>query len=276
MGSLTERHPSLWVATSGAPAYGPLGGDASVEVAVVGAGIAGLATARMLSGAGATVAVVDAGPVCAGVTGSTTAKVTALHSLIYASLRKAFGMERAAAYAAANQAAVAALADLVTADQIDCDLESAPAFTYTTDPRQVAAVEEEVDAAQDAGLTASFTTDTELPYPVEAAIRVADQAQVHPRRLCLGLADAVVSAGGSVHEHTRALALDEGHVLHTDRGTITADHVVIATHIPFVDTGGYFGRMEPWRGGCRASAPGGCTSAPTSPRGRCARPPTGG
>jgi glycine/D-amino acid oxidase-like deaminating enzyme/nitrite reductase/ring-hydroxylating ferredoxin subunit len=247
MGSLTERHPSLWVRTTGAPTFGVLEGDTTAEVAVVGAGIAGLSVARMLAGAGARVAVVEAGPVCAGVTAYTTAKVTALHTLIYASLRSSFGAERTAAYAAANQAAVAALGDLVAADGISCDLEPAPAFTYTVDPQQVQAIEAEVEAAREAGLAASFTTETELPYPVEAAIRVPDQAQVHPRKLCLGLAEAIVAAGGAIYEHTRALELDGGNVLHTDRGTITADHVVVATHIPFVDSGGYFGRMEPKR-----------------------------
>jgi len=245
MGSRAEHNPSLWVrTTTDAPTFGALDHDIAVDVAVVGAGIAGLSAARMLVGTGASVAVVDAGPVCAGVTGYTTAKVTALHTLIYAKLRKDFGPERTAAYAAANLAALAAIADLVTADGIECDLEAAPAFTYTLDDRQVGAIEQEVDAAQDAGLTASVTTDTELPYPVRAAIRVGEQAQVHPRKLCLGLADAVVRAGGTVYEHTRALDLDGGHVLHTDGGTITADAVIVATHIPFLDAGGYFGRME--------------------------------
>lgn len=247
MGSLTERNPSLWICTTQPSAFPPLAQDLTVDVAVVGAGIAGLSVARMLAGGGASLAVIDAGPVCAGVTGSTSAKVTSLHTLIYASLRKSFGPERTAAYAAANQAAVAKLADLVAADQIDCDHEPADAFTYTLDAGQVHAVEKEVDAAQDAGLTASFTTDTELPYAVQAAIRVGDQAQVHPRKLCLGLADAIVAAGGAVYEHTRALSLDGGHLLHTDGGTITAGAVIVATHIPFLDAGGYFGRMEPKR-----------------------------
>jgi len=247
MGSLTERNPSLWVRTTEPSPFPALAGDRTVDVAVVGAGIAGLAVARMLAATGATVVVIDAGPVCAGVTGYTTAKVTSLHTLKYASLRSSFGVERTAAYAAANQAAVAAVQDLAATDSIDCDLEEAAAFTYTLDDGQAGSIEQEVDAAQDAGLTASFVVDTELPYEVSAAIRVGEQAQLHPRKFCLGLADAIIAAGGSVHGHTRALDLDGGHVVHTDGGTITADAVIVATHIPFVDAGGYFGRMEPKR-----------------------------
>ncbi len=247
MGTLTERNPSLWVRTSTPPSFPTLGRDLTVDVAVVGAGIAGLSVARMLVSAGASVAVVDAGPVCAGVTGYTTAKVTSLHTLKYDTLRQSFGPERAAGYAAANEAAIGAVGDLAAADGIDCDLETAAAFTYTMDEQQVPAIEREVEAAREAGLAASFTTDTELPYAVRAAIRVEDQAQFHPRKFCLGLAEAVVLGGGAVYEHTRALDLDDRHVLHTDGGTITADAVVVTTHIPFVDPGGYFGRMEPKR-----------------------------
>ena len=247
MGSLTERNPSLWVNTTAPGSFPTLNSDITVDVAVVGAGITGLSVARMLVESGATVAVVDAGPVCAGVTGYTTAKITSLHTLIYASLRESFGVERAAGYAAANQAALAKIQDIVAADGIDCDLEEAAAYTYTLDEKQVESIEKEVDAAQEAGLPASLTTDTDLPYPVLAAIRVDDQAQFHPRKFCLGLAEAIVGAGGQIYERTRARDLDEGHVLHTEGGRITADAVVVATHIPFVDTGGYFGRMEPKR-----------------------------
>jgi Rieske Fe-S protein len=57
-----------------------------------------------------------------------------------------------------------------------------------------------------------------------------------------------VAGGGSVFENTRALDLEasEGAV-HTDRGTITADLVFVASHVPFVDTGLYMARMTPSR-----------------------------
>ena len=255
MGSLTETNPSLWVRTTEPRSFGPLQGDVTVDVAVVGAGIAGLTTARLLARDGLSVAVVEAGPICSGVTAYTTAKVTALHTLKYATLRKSFGVERAAAYAAANVAAVAEVATLAAADGIDCDLEEAAAYTYTMSDSQVSDIEKEVDAAQEAGLTATFTTDTDLPYQVKAAIRVGEQAQFHPRKFCLGLADAIVAAGGAVHGSTRALSLEEGGVLLTDRGTITAENVIVATHIPVFDSGGYFGRMEPMRSYAVAARP---------------------
>jgi glycine/D-amino acid oxidase-like deaminating enzyme len=95
MGSLHERNPSLWVGTTPETDYPPLRGEVAVDVAVIGGGITGLTTATLLKRAGATVAVIEAGRIASGTTGSTTAKVTSLHSLIYAELVKNLGVERA-------------------------------------------------------------------------------------------------------------------------------------------------------------------------------------
>jgi glycine/D-amino acid oxidase-like deaminating enzyme/nitrite reductase/ring-hydroxylating ferredoxin subunit len=250
MGSLQETNPSLWVGTTEATSFHEQHGDMDADVVVVGAGIAGLTAAALLKGDGRRVVVVEAGKVCSGVTAYTTAKLTVLHGLIFDDLVSAFGEEGAGKYANANLAGMATVADLAVRHGIECDLERRPAYTYTTDPAMVDKVTAEVAAAQRLGLVAEFTTDTDLPYPVEAAIRVDDQAQFHPRQYCIGLARAVDGGGSAVFERTRALSIDdEGDrcTVETDHGTITAGHVIQATHLPFSDTGGFFARTHPMR-----------------------------
>ena len=250
MGSLNETNPSLWVGTSEVTRFHEQHGDVTADVVVVGAGIAGLTTAALLKADGARVVVVEAGRVAAGVTGYTTAKLTLLHGLVFDDLAQAFGDEAARKYADANLAGMATVADLAVRHGIDCELERRPAYTYTTDPAMVDKVRAEVSAAQRLGLEAEFTTDTDLPYPVEGAIRVADQGQFHPRKYCIGLARAIDGAGCAVYEGTRALSVDEqdGRVtVETDHGTVTASHVVQATHLPFSDSGGFFARTHPVR-----------------------------
>jgi nitrite reductase/ring-hydroxylating ferredoxin subunit len=99
------------------------------------------------------------------------------------------------------------------------------------------------------GLAASFTTETDLPYPVAGAVRLGDQAQFHPRKFCLGLAATIPGDGSDVFELTRALDVEgeEPCVVRTERGTVSAGHVVIATHLPFLDRGGFFARTYPSR-----------------------------
>ena len=250
MGSLNESNPSLWVGTSEVPRFHEQHGDLTADVVVVGAGIAGLTTAALLKADGARVIVVEAGRVAAGVTGYTTAKLTVLHGLVFDDLAQAFGEEAARKYADANLAGMATVAELAVRHGIDCELERRPAYTSTTDPAMVDQVRAEVSAAQRLGLEAEFTTETDLPYPVEAAIQVADQAQFHPRKYCIGLARAIDGAGCAVYESTRALSIDEqdGRVtVETDHGIITAGFVVQATHLPFSDRGGFFARTHPVR-----------------------------
>lgn len=245
-------NPSHWLLTEPPETtHAPLDGSTTADVVVVGAGITGLTTALFLLDAGASVAVLDAHSVAAGTTGSSTAKVTSLHGLTYDRLLREQGDERARQYADANQAAVGVVADLVARTGADCQLERRPAITYTAHASKVAEIEAEVAAAQRLGLPASYTTDTGLPYEVAAAVRFDDQAQLHPRRYCRALADAVVDAGGQIHESTRAMDVDErdgGVVVETEWGhEVRAEHAVLATLLPFHDAGGFFAKAHAYR-----------------------------
>ena len=255
MGSLHETNPSLWAATTpDGPSFAPVDATtptAPVDVVVVGAGITGLSTALALLERGAAVTVVDAGRICSGVTAYTTAKVTSLHGLTYAGLARSHGDETARAYAEANQGAIAQVARWIDEHGIECDFTRRPAYTYTTSTVTLEDVAAEVEVAQRLGLPASFTNTTELPFEVKGAVRFEDQAQFHPRDYCLGLAAAIAAKGGTIHEGTRVVDVDEGSphctVRIEDGLTLEAGQVVLATHLPFLDRGGFFAKCHPTR-----------------------------
>lgn len=220
-----------------------------MDVAVVGAGITGLTTALLLQREGARVALVEAGGVCSGVTAYTTGKVTSLHGLTYGPLRETFGEETARVYGEANEAAIAQVEALVDELGIECNWERRPNYTYTTDEKTLPEVEREVEAAQEAGLPASFTTETELPFAVLGAVRFENQAQFHARKYGLGLAEAFRVAGGQVFEQSRVVDVDtsEGRCTAENGGTVEAEHIVLATQIPILDRGGFFAKTHPSR-----------------------------
>jgi glycine/D-amino acid oxidase-like deaminating enzyme/nitrite reductase/ring-hydroxylating ferredoxin subunit len=236
---LDGKNTSLWVDTAADTDYPVLTPRLHVDVAVLGGGIAGLTTALLLKREGATVAVVEAGRVGAGVTAYTTAKVTSLHGIQYQSVESSFGADGARAYAEANEAGLALVAGFVDELRIDCDFRRKPAGK----------IEDEVEAAARAGLGASYTEETDLPWPVAAAVRVEDQAEFHPRDYLLRLAEEIPGDGSYVFERSRAIAVAGGEPVRVDttRGSLTADDVVVATHFPFLDRGGYFARMHPER-----------------------------
>lgn len=246
---LAGKPTSIWVDSTPETSYSALRRDTTVDVAVLGGGIAGLTAAALLKREGLKVAVIEAGRVGAGVTAYTTAKVTSLHGLQYDSVESSFGEDGARAYAEANEAGLARIAEFVEELGIDCDFRRKPAFTYAEDEQGREQVEREVAAAKKAGLAAEFTRETDLPWEVTGAIRVADQAEFHPRKYLLPLAETIPGGGSHVYERTRATAVSDGSParVETTGGTVTADHVVVATHFPFLDRGGFFARMHPER-----------------------------
>ena len=241
---------SYWMDSVSATTYEPLTADVEVDAVVVGGGIAGLSAAWELLQVRRSVLLLEADRITAGVTGYTTAKLTSLHTLVYAKLAKAFGADAARQYAQSQQLAVERVATIASQLGADCDLERVPAFTYAESAGQADELRAEADAAAEAGLDASFVTETGLPFPVAGAVRVEDQSQFHPRKYLLALADDVVRRGGRIAERTRAVGLDEGDPCRvtTEHGvTVTARDVVVATHYPVFDRALLFGRLEPRR-----------------------------
>ncbi|MFH8485010.1 FAD-dependent oxidoreductase [Streptomyces longisporoflavus] len=241
---------SYWMATAPGPRWPALESDATADVVVIGAGMAGLSIAWELTRAGREVLVLEADRVAAGVTGHTTAKLTAAHSLVYDRLRRTRDKAGARQYAQSQQAAVERVASVAAELGVDCDFERSAALTFTTDPQERHTFEAEAEATAEAGLDADFVTETDLPFPVAAAVRVAHQAQFHPRKYLLALADDITARGGVIHEQTRATGLTEGSPckVTTEQGaTITAKDVVIATHYPVFDRALHFARLSPRR-----------------------------
>jgi glycine/D-amino acid oxidase-like deaminating enzyme/nitrite reductase/ring-hydroxylating ferredoxin subunit len=251
---------SLWIATTPETRFPRMAGDISVDVAVLGGGIAGIATAFQLKKSGLTVAVVEADRVVKSVTGNTTAKITSLHALIYDYLINQFGEDEARLYAEAQQAAIERIASVVREYGIDCDFRRTDAYTYAELEEELDKVKAEVEAATRLGLPASFVESTPLPFPVKGAVKFTGQAQFHPRKYLLALVEKIPGDGSHVFEETRAFDIkDEDPCrVETEGGTLTAKSVVVATHFPYYDPNIYFAAMHPGRSyvlGCRLDGP---------------------
>ena len=243
--TLSGRPTSVWMDTAPHTTYAPLEGRLEVDVCVVGGGLAGLLAADELKRRGRTVAVLEGARVATGVSGYTTAKVCVLHGLTYADVRSHHGEDAARHYAQANTAGLELIADRVADREIDCDFRRRPAFTYAEDGG-TDDLHDEVEAMRAAGLDATFTEDVDLPWDVAGAVRLDDQAELHPRRFLLAIAAAVHGDGSHVFERSRAVSVDDSEPcrVRTDSGgEVIAADVLVLTHYPTLDRGVFFARL---------------------------------
>jgi len=205
----------------------------NTEVAIIGGGLAGVLTAYLLQERGLSVVVLEGNEVGSGMTKNTTAKITSQHGLIYRKLMIYKGEERTWEYGMANQLAIEKYEEVINKLQINCDYEVLPNYIYTLDNELP--IKQEVEAARKVGLPAVFTRETTLPFQVKAAIRFDRQAQFHP----LKFLDEVASKL-TVYEHTRVTEVRNDGLIITDKGSVKAKSIVVATHYPFINVPGYY------------------------------------
>ena len=92
---LPGKRECCWTDTAETTSYTTLKHSEKTDVAIVGAGVVGLTAAYLLTRAGLSVTVLEARKIGRQVTGRSTAKVTAQHTLIYRYLIEKFGLAHA-------------------------------------------------------------------------------------------------------------------------------------------------------------------------------------
>lgn len=202
------------------------------DVVVIGAGMAGILTAYFLQKQGKKVLIVEAKTIAYGQTERTTAKITSQHGLKYAELIRNVGEEKAKLYAQANEQAIAQYARLVKELKIDCQFERVDAYLYSTIQEEV--LREEAKAAERLGIHAEFTTETELPFEVKGAVYFENQAQFSPLEFVKRVSEEL-----NILEHTLVTEIKDNWVI-TNRGILTADDIVVASHYPIRNAPGFY------------------------------------
>ena len=260
---------SLWQTTSASflAAREPL--PERAEVAVVGGGLAGVATALLLARAGVDVVLLEADRIGSRTTGNTTAKVSALQGSVYGAIRRHNGDDAVRDYAAATLDARAWLLDELSG-AAEGTLEERPAVSYATTDEGIDALTEEADALAVAGITAEWCTpgSIELPVEVRGALRLDGQHQIHPLGALHVMARRAQAAGAVLVEKARVRDVTtarDGVMLHLDDRELRADRVVLATGLPILDRGLFFTHLVPTRQYVGAfRVPGGAPEMPMS------------
>ncbi|AGA67674.1 FAD dependent oxidoreductase [Desulfitobacterium dichloroeliminans LMG P-21439] len=243
---LNKKHEtplSYWIDSTPKTNYPSLREDIAVDVAVIGGGMAGISSAYLLAQEGLKVAVLEANQILQGTTGHTTAKLSSQHGLIYDQIIRQRGDEIARLYAEANEFAISFVANLVEQEGIDCDFTRQSAYIYTQQEMNIEKLEKELKAAQQCGIDAHYETKLALPLAIKGALRFDQQAQFHPRKYLLALAQRITEKGGLIFENSKVIDVrgDYPATLMTHQGCkVTAKYVIMASHYPFHILPGFY------------------------------------
>lgn len=202
------------------------------DIAIIGAGIAGLLTGYMLNRSGREVVIIDAKCIGSGNTKNTTAKITSQHDLIYSNLIKEFGEEKARQYAKANELAIRKYREIIEEGKIDCDFEEKDAYVYSL--KEVENLQAEYKVAKKLGIAAEVVNEVNLPFKVKGALKFENQAQFNPLKFLKQISEKL-----NIYENTMAMDIKDN-VIITSGGRISANHIVVATHYPFINVPGYY------------------------------------
>ena len=235
---------SLWIETTKNELnLKPLEKDEETEVCVIGAGLFGLTTAYYLTQLGKKVIVIEKGDIGEKVSGNTTGKITSQHGLFYDHLIKDYGEKFAAKYLDANEQAIQNIKQIIDENNIECDFSWQDNYVYTQNQDEVQQIKDEVEAVKRLGFNAEFVTKTDLPFPVQGAIKFPKQAQFDARKYMLGLADQIINKKGQIYTETRVQDIakkGKEYVMITKEANIKAKKVVMATHYPIVSAPGFY------------------------------------
>lgn len=252
MTAMHEQSSSVWMEVAVAEDEEPLAANAKADVAIVGAGIAGLSIAYELALRGRSVIVLDRGPIAGGMTARTTAHLTPICDDSLSELLSMRGQELAQGFQSSQSAAVDRIEQIQQELGLDCEFRRLDGFLFLDPESDESVLDDEVSAAGEIGVTVErgkglpLRTLEDRPY-----LRYPAQATFHPLKYLSGVAQAIVSKGGRLYPASPVTEISEdGDVVRLKLAsghTVEAVNAVVATNSPIHDLVALHTKQAPYR-----------------------------
>jgi gamma-glutamylputrescine oxidase len=225
--------------------YPALEGDASADVAIVGGGIAGIASAYFLATSGASVVVLEARGVAEAASGRNAGFLLAGVAENFVAAARRYGDDNALRIWRLTKRTHELVRALTARHAIDCELR-------WNGSDQIAGDDEEWrEVAESARRLAAHGVGVSVDARTRSAT-YADDGDLQPVKWVRGLARAAAAAGARIHEDTR-VERAAGREARTTRGTVRAKAVLLCTNAYTAHL--VASRVRPVRGQMLATAP---------------------
>lgn len=214
--------------------------DLKTDVMIIGGGLAGMMCAYELTERGYKVCIAEAKTIGGGETRNSSAMVAYTHDLIYDRLIDKHGIDTACRYIELNKRGLEKIARIVEDNSLDCGFARADMYLFATTKKGAADIVKEHKAFERMGHQSEIVESTELPYFIEKALKVENQAYLDPYKFVIGMRNILLKRGAIILEHCPVTEEPLNNKLALNGHEILADNYVIATHFPYINMPGYY------------------------------------
>ena len=239
---MTKYGRSPWpdrVARSRVPSFPRQRAPLTTDVAIIGGGLTGCATAYAMAAAGIKVVVVEGGAIGQGSTAAASGWISDDPGVSFVAIDDALGRRAARHVWQAWRRAALDFGALVRRLDIKADFEERGTLILAQGAEQAALLKREQKARKEAGLDATLlnarSIASEAAVTGVAALRSREGATLDPYRATIALAKAAEARGAQLFERTAAKKVKfgrKGVEVPTAGGAIKAGRVVVATGRP--------------------------------------------
>ena len=249
---LQKEKLSLWLKDGISQTFSSLESNISCDICIVGAGLAGITTAYILSLLNFDVVLIDSGSPMHLTSGNTTAKFTFQHDLIYSKVIETYGLEEAALYHEAQVKGMEFVRNLVDKYNIDCDFKHTYSMLYAENEEQFAEIEKEYNAYTKLNIPCELVTNLSYEITGIGGLKVYNQFCLNPVKYADFLLKQLKENNVRIFQDTNAIDLDIKDdfktIITEDGHEISANKIVVTSGYPFLDKIGlYYTRLEAYR-----------------------------
>jgi len=218
------------------------------DVAIIGAGYAGLSAAIVLARAGRSVQVFDKQRPGEGASSRNGGMASGNLKTSFGKMIETLGLEEAVRLYGEGKVAREALTDFLTTEKIECDFQPVGRFVGAIRPSHFEAQAKEADILnKHLGINAEMIPKSEQHREIgsdlyHGGMLRPDIAGIHPARLYDGLLEVALKAGVTVHGETAVNGhnrVRDGFLIKTGHGPVTAKQLIVTTN-------GYTDNADRW------------------------------